>query len=60
MLKSTGAWDWRLAGPDMFSYQGGAFEAAMLQPRLDLMCDVLDRIPADVWNRSVWRPYERR
>lgn len=51
MLKATGPWDWRFTGQDMLSHQKGVFEPPMLQPRLDLMCDVLDRIPNDAWQR---------
>ncbi|SDS67074.1 hypothetical protein [Microlunatus soli] len=51
MLKSTGPWDWRLTGQDMLSYQKGHLAPELVQPRLDLMCDVLDRIPNDAWRR---------
>ncbi|SDS67096.1 type III secretion system chaperone family protein [Microlunatus soli] len=49
MLKATGPWDWRFTGPDMLSYENGFLKPELVQPRLDLMCDVLDRIPSDVW-----------
>jgi hypothetical protein len=52
LLKSTGPWDWRFNGQDMISYQSGNLEVSGLQPRLDLMCDVLDRIPQDAWRRA--------
>jgi hypothetical protein len=34
----------------MLSYTKGVFEPSAALPRLDLMCDVLDRIPPDVWH----------
>lgn len=49
MLKVTGPWDWRLTGADMISHQAGVFEPATVLPRLQLMSDVLDRIPNVVW-----------
>lgn len=49
LLRFTGGWHWRLNGPNMISYQAGALTPATALPRLDLMCDLLDRIPADVW-----------
>jgi len=52
MLRATGPWNWRFSGQDMISYFSGQFEPAALTPRLDLMCDVLDRIPANVWTPS--------
>lgn len=51
-LKTTGPWQWRLFGNAMISYETGVFESSMLQPRLDLMCDALDRIPADKIGRA--------
>jgi hypothetical protein len=56
LLKMTGPWDWRFTGQTMLSFEKGAFEPAALQPRLELMADVLDRVPADVWTYS---PYGR-
>jgi hypothetical protein len=50
LLKSSGPWDWRLTGRTMIAYQKGHLEASALTPRLDLMCDLLDRIPADAWS----------
>lgn len=51
MLKATGPWEWRFTGQDMISFDKGVFEPAMLPPRLELMCDVLERIPNDAWQR---------
>jgi len=52
LLRHTGPWEWRLSGQNMISYEQGVFEPAQALPRLDLMCDVLDRIPADAWART--------
>lgn len=48
MLRYTGPWDWRFTGDTMISYVKGAFEAEVLMPRLEMMCDLLDRIPQNV------------
>jgi hypothetical protein len=50
VLRHTGPWDWRLDGATMLSYTKGVFEPSAALPRLDLMCDVLDRIPPGVWH----------
>lgn len=49
LLRRTGPWDWRFSGPNMISFQAGVFEPAAALPRLDLMCDLIDRVPADAW-----------
>lgn len=51
LLRQTGPWNWRLSGANMISYEQGVFEPAQALPRLDLMCNLLDRIPADAWSR---------
>jgi hypothetical protein len=33
----------------MISFQQGVFEPVNALPRLNLMCDLIDRIPADAW-----------
>ncbi|GAB3919365.1 hypothetical protein GCM10011575_30210 [Microlunatus endophyticus] len=52
LLRRTGPWDWRFSGPNMISYSQGVFEAAAAMPQLDLMCDLLDLVPADAWTRT--------
>ncbi|GGL69548.1 hypothetical protein GCM10011575_30220 [Microlunatus endophyticus] len=54
LLRRTGPWNWRLSGPNMISYQEGIFEPAAALPRLNLMCDLIDRIPADAWGEAEW------
>lgn len=51
LLRQTGPWNWRLSGANMISYEQGVFEPAQALPRLNVMCDLLDRIPADAWPR---------
>lgn len=45
LLRHTGPWDWRFSGQNMISYDRGVFEPAIALPRLNLMCDLLDRVP---------------
>lgn len=49
LLRQTGPWNWRLSGQNMISYDQGVLEPESALPRLNLMCDLLDRIPADAW-----------
>jgi|GEM_PF-6837036 hypothetical protein len=49
VLRQTGPWDWRFSGQNMISFQQGVFEPVNALPRLNLMCDLIDRIPADAW-----------
>lgn len=49
LLKRTGPWSWRLTENSMLSFQKGVFEPERLLPRLDLMSDLLDRIPESTW-----------
>jgi hypothetical protein len=48
-LRSTGPWEWRFEGNAMIAFDTGALEAATLGPKLDLMSEVLDRVPAAAW-----------
>lgn len=41
--------DWRFEGMYMVSFEDRRLELDRLMPHLDMMCDILDRMPADVW-----------
>ncbi|MGH3758422.1 hypothetical protein [Actinophytocola sp.] len=43
----------RLGGPDLIGWQPdtGGFEASMVEPEVDRLCDLLDRIPTDALRR---------
>ena len=49
-LKQVGPQPWRLTERTMIAYDKGPLEAGSLQPRLEWMCDLLDRFPAEVWS----------
>lgn len=52
LLRRTGPWNWRFIGTTMLAFDKGALDAAAVVPRLELMADLLDRVPADAWPYS--------
>lgn len=48
-LRATAPADWRFEGDTMIAFEKGTLEAAAIAPKLDLMSDLLDRIPPQAW-----------
>jgi hypothetical protein len=57
-LKSTGPWDWRFEGDTMIAYDRGPLELDQVEPKIELMAGVLDRVPVEAWQQPRHNPAE--